>query len=188
MIRASALFSALLILIFGAVAQADPFTEMDIERPSAPVDAPSFILTDLSGEKVSIASLSGKLVLLNFWATWCGPCRTEMPGMERLWQHYRDRGLEVIAVSIDNTGEKHIADFVRLLNLSYPILLDPNSQVADRYAVNGLPTSYLIDGKGQVIGRMVGGRKWNSPDADDLIDKLLGLHAETVSLKQAGTP
>jgi peroxiredoxin len=166
---------ALLVLLFCAEVRADPYTEMAVDRPSAPEAAPPFVLTDLSGEKVSLAALSGKVVLLNFWATWCIPCRTEMPGMERLWQQYRERGLAIVAVSVDDDGEKRIAKFVRRLNLSYPILLDPQSEVADRYEVSGLPASYLIDGKGRLIGRLVGSREWDSPEAVGLIEQLLGL-------------
>lgn len=166
---------ALLVLLFGAEVRADPYTEMAVDRPSTPVAAPSFVLTDLSGARVSLGSLSGKVVLLNFWATWCIPCRTEMPGMERVWQQYHDRGLAIVAVSVDEGGEKRIAKFVRRLNLSYPILLDPPSEVAERYEVSGLPASYLIDGEGRLIGRLVGSREWDSPEALSLIEQLLGL-------------
>ena len=163
------------LLLFGTGVRADPFTEMSVERPSDAVAAPPFVLADLSGAKVSLASLSGKVVLLNFWATWCIPCRTEMPGMERLWQRYRDRGLAIVAVSVDEGGEKRIANFVRRLNLSYPILLDPQSEVAERYEVSGLPVSFLIDGEGRLIGRLVGSREWDSPEGVSLIEELLGL-------------
>jgi len=165
----------LLVLLFSAEAWADAYSEMAVDRPSTPVVAPSFVLTDLSGERVSLASLSSKVVLLNFWATWCIPCRTEMPGMERLWQQYHDRGLAIVAVSVDDGGKKRITKFIRRLKLSYPILLDPQSEVADRYEVSGLPASYLIDGEGRLIGRLVGSREWDSPEAVSLIEQLLGL-------------
>ena len=165
----------LLVLLFGAEVRADPYSEMAVDRTSTPVAVPSFVLTDLSGEMVSLAGLSGKVVLLNFWATWCIPCRTEMPGMERLWRQYRDHGLAIVAVSVDEGGEKRIAKFVRRLNLSYPILLDPHSEVAERYEVGGLPASYLIDGEGRLIGRLVGSREWDSAKAVSLIEQLLGL-------------
>ena len=95
--------------------------------------------------------------------------------MERVWQRYRDRGLEIVAVSVDEGGEKRIAKFIQRLNLSYPILLDPQSAVADRYGVGGLPTSFLIDGEGRLIGRLEGSREWDSPEAVDLLEQLLGL-------------
>lgn len=163
----------LLVLLFGAAAGADPYAGMAVDRASAPVAAPAFALADLSGQRVSLASLSGKVVLLNFWATWCVPCRTEMPGMERLWQRYRDRGLAIVAVSVDEEGDTRIANFVRRLHLSYPILLDPRSEAAERYEVSGLPATYLIDAKGRLIGRMVGSREWDSQEAVSLIEQLL---------------
>ena len=166
---------ALLVLLFSVGAQADPYNEMAVDRPGGSVAAPPFVLPKLSGEKLSLETLAGKVVLLNFWATWCAPCRTEMPGMERLSQQYRDRGLAIVAVSIDEGGEKRIAKFVRRQNLSYPILLDPQSEIAERYEVNGLPSSYLIDGEGRLIGRLEGSREWDSPEAISLIEQLLGL-------------
>jgi peroxiredoxin len=166
---------ALIILLFGSALRADPYSDMSVDLSAAPAAAPSFELPDLKGEEVSLAALSGKVVLLNFWATWCTPCRAEMPGMERLWRQYHDRGLAIVAISVDEGGEKRIASFVRRLNLSYPILLDPQSETADRYEVSGLPSSFLIDGEGRLIGRMVGGREWDKPEAVSLIEKLLGL-------------
>ena len=166
---------ALLVLLFATAVQADPYADMTVERPNAPVAAPSFALTDLSGVKVSLASLSGKVVLLNFWATWCGPCRTEMPGMERVWQRYHDHGLAIVAVSVDEGGEERINKFVRRLNLSYPILLDPDSEIAELYGVSGLPASYLIDSEGRLVGRLEGSRVWDSPEGISLIEQLLGL-------------
>ncbi len=165
----------LLAALFGADAWADPYAGMGVVRPDAPAEAPSFELIELSGARVSLDSLAGKVVLLNFWATWCAPCRSEMPGMERVWQQYRDRGFAVVAVSVDAGGEKRIAGFVRRLKLGYPILLDPDSEVAERYNVSGLPASFLIDREGRVIGRMIGSREWDSPEAIRLIEHLLGL-------------
>ena len=164
-----------ILLLIGTEAWADPYAEMAVSRPATLEAAPSFMLTDLSGAKISLASLTGKAVLLNFWATWCIPCRKEMPGMERVWQRYRDHGLEVVAVSVDEGGEKRIAKFIQRLNLSYPILLDPQSSVADRYGVGGLPSSFLIDSEGRLIGRLEGSREWDSPEAVDLLEQLLGL-------------
>ena len=94
--------------------------------------------------------------------------------MERVWRQYRDRGLAVVAVSVDEQGEKRLAKFVQRLNLTYPILLDPQSTVAERYDVGGLPASFLIDAEGRLIGRLEGSREWDSPEALDLLDQLLG--------------
>lgn len=170
----------LLTLFFTGAAQADTYSDMGVEQPDTPLAAPAFELTDLSGTKVSLDSLSGKVVLLNFWATWCPPCREEMPGMEQLWQKYSDRGLVIVAITVDDTDERGIRKFVEQLGLTYPVLIDTGSSVADRYAVGGLPTSFLIDRDGQVLGSLLGGRDWTSPEANRLIESLLG---ETITLR-----
>jgi len=136
-------------------------------------DAASFSLTDLAGNSHELSEWRGKLVLINFWATWCGPCRTEMPGIERLWQRYRDQGLVILAISVDEGMERRIATFVKRLNLSLPILLDPESKVADHYQVSGLPHSVLIDQEGHLIAQIIGERQWDSPEAYQLIEQLL---------------
>jgi peroxiredoxin len=105
----------LMVVLFSAGAYADPYTEMSVTRSEPSAAAPAFVLPDLAGGRVSLESMSGKVVLLTFWATWCFPCRTEMPGLERLWQRYRERGLVIVAVSIEEDGEKRIANFVQRL-------------------------------------------------------------------------
>ncbi|VAW89280.1 hypothetical protein MNBD_GAMMA18-1752 [hydrothermal vent metagenome] len=142
--------------------------------------APTFTLQDLAGEKQPLAQWRGKLIMLNFWATWCGPCRAEMPGMERLWQRYRDEGLVVIAVSVDEGMARRVAKFIEILKLSYPILLDVEGIVSDRYQVSALPHSFLIDGDGKLIASVVGEQEWDSPEAYALIESLLVLNGEGV--------
>jgi peroxiredoxin len=164
---------ALLLSLLASTAWADPFVDMAVEQPAAPVLAADFTLPNLQGESLPLESLRGKLVLLNFWATWCAPCRAEMPGMAQLWQEYRDQGFEIVAISVDEGNEKRVANFVRRLNLSYPVVLDPESVIADRYGVGGLPASFLIDGEGLLIGRLVGSREWGGPQARALIGGLL---------------
>lgn len=133
----------------------------------------SFTLPDLAGQSHSIEDWRGKVVLLNFWATWCGPCRAEMPGMETLWQRYRDKGLVVLALSVDEGMERRVATFVERLQLSYPILLDAESQVSDHYQISGLPFSLLINAEGELVGTVKGEREWDSPQAYQLIEQLL---------------
>lgn len=141
--------------------------------------AAAFTLQDLAGREQPLAQWRGQLIMLNFWATWCGPCRAEMPGMERLWQRYRDKGLVVIAVSVDEGMERRVAKFVEILKLSYPILLDAEGAVSDRYQVSALPHSFLIDGDGQLIASIVGEREWDSSEAYALIESLLAENSAT---------
>lgn len=165
------LASAGLLLLLSFPLQADPLATFGAEPVSGAATA--FILPDLEGEIHALAQWQGKVVMLNFWATWCAPCRDEMPGMERLWQRYGEDGLVVVAISVDEGMERRVAKFVEILRLTYPILLDPDYAVGDLYQVSGLPHSLLIDREGQLIAKVVGQREWDSAEAFALIESLL---------------
>jgi peroxiredoxin len=134
--------------------------------------APDFELPDLRGRRLRLQDLRGHVVLLNFWATWCGPCQEEMPAMERLARDFADRGLLVVAVNHEE-AQAVVADFVRDHGLTFPVLLDPDGGVAERYRVVGLPTSYVIDHKGVLVGSALGFRDWNSRAARGYVTDLL---------------
>jgi peroxiredoxin len=133
------------------------FTALAMHRPADPPEAPDFTLPDLEGRPVRLRELRGKLVFLNFWATWCPPCRLEMPSMERLYQIFKPTAFAMLAVSIDRQGAKAMKPFMEELQLTFPALLDPPSEVARQYGLRGLPTTYLIDPDGRLIGAAVGG-------------------------------
>lgn len=174
MIRVTLLL--LLLMFLSGPLYADLLRDMRADKLHG--TAMMFSLNDLAGNPQSLEQWRGKVVLLNFWATWCGPCRAEMPGMERLWQRYRDDGLVIVAVSVDEGMEKRVAKFVDILQLSYPILLDPDSAVSDRYQVSGLPYSLLIGSEGELLAKVVGERQWDSAEAFSLIEKLLAEQIE----------
>ena len=111
--------------------------------------------------------------MLNFWATWCAPCRKEMPEMQDLWEKHKDKGFIVLAISEDEGHEKRIKGFVKKLGLSFPILLDPQGEVSDRYKLTGLPTTFLIDRGGNLVTTVVGLRDWGSKESLALIESLL---------------
>ena len=127
-----------------------------------PQRAPPLRLADLDGELHDLADLGGRLVLINFWATWCPPCRREMPSMERLQQQLRERGLSVIAVDVGEDAETVFA-FTGQLDPapSFPMLLDPDAEAAQAWGVKGLPTSFVVDPAGRVIMRAVGGTEFD---------------------------
>jgi thiol-disulfide isomerase/thioredoxin len=130
------------------------------EKPVAPID---FELSDLSGKKVKLSSLKGKVVFLNFWATWCGPCRSEMPSMQRMYQKLQVEGLEILAV--DLMEEKSlVVKFAKELSLKFPILLDSAGAVGAQYNARAIPTTYLFDRKGFIFARAVGAREWDSAE------------------------
>lgn len=163
----------LLMITCGLTQAATPLAKASIiteaERPAAP----AFEIENLRGGNSSLADYKGKLVLLNFWATWCVPCTEEMPGMETLWQKYKEQGLEIVAISVDEGARGRIETFSKMFGINFHILLDPESEVSDLYEVSGVPTSFLIDRNGKVIARIVGTDDWLSDDAVRLIQELL---------------
>jgi peroxiredoxin len=133
---------------------------------------PDFTLPTPAGKKVSLRNFRGKLVFLNFWASWCLPCREEMPAMERLYREFKDKGLVVFAVNVKDSQKKAV-DFVQELKLTYPVALDADGQVGLLYGAWGLPTSYLIGRSGEGLARLWGPAPWYSPGARELMRVLL---------------
>lgn len=120
--------------------------------------APVFTLKDLNGKVVSLEDFKGKKILLNFWATWCPPCRDEMPDMQELYQEYKNEDFVVLAVNMVNT-EKNTAvveEFVKEFQLSFPILMDEYGETSYRYEVLSYPTSYFIDSDGIIRSKVIG--------------------------------
>jgi cytochrome c biogenesis protein CcmG, thiol:disulfide interchange protein DsbE len=156
-----------LMLVLGAASSGTAQT-LDIGQP-----APEVALTDLAGNTHRLSEYRGKGVLLNFWATWCVPCRSEMPSMERAFHALSGKGLVVLAVSLDAGSRSAVDDFVKELALTFPILLDSAGESSRTYRVFGLPTSFLIDRNGRIAGREVGARDWNLGESRKKLDALL---------------
>jgi thiol-disulfide isomerase/thioredoxin len=153
-------------------ADQDPFKQLDLTRVTPPTPAPVFTVLSPAGRSLSLTDVKGSVVLLNFWATWCPPCREEMPSMERLYQRYRDRGFTVLALSIDRNLAA-VPPFVEGFRLTFPIGLAAKTAVAELYRVRALPTTVLIDRAGQVIAGAAGARDWDSPAAHAVVETLL---------------
>ena len=134
-------------------------------RPSKGSPAPDFRLMDMHGKAVSLSDFQGKVVLLNFWATWCGPCRIEMPAMEALYRSMQSKGLEIVAVSVDQQGTAVTRPFQEAMGLSFPILHDQDYQVGLTYGARTLPMTFAIDRRGIIRQVVFGSRDWNSPEA-----------------------
>ncbi len=133
---------------------------------------PDFSLINPEGKKISLKDFRGKTVFLNFWATWCEPCREEMPAMEKLYQENQNNNFVVVAINVKDRKQEALA-FVKELKITYPIAFDPNAEVASLYGAWGLPTTYLIGPKGEGLARGWGPAQWYSPAARKLIKDLL---------------
>jgi peroxiredoxin len=132
-----------------------------------------FELQDLKGKKVKLSGLAGQVVFLNFWATWCPPCRAEMPSMERLHARLKDKGLTIIGVDLQE-GRREVEDFVREYKISFPIVTDHNGSVASSYGIRSIPTTYLIGRDGTILAGRIGGQEWDDPAIAAFLEKLLG--------------
>ncbi|HWP65624.1 MAG TPA: TlpA disulfide reductase family protein [Candidatus Limnocylindria bacterium] len=133
-------------------------------RGRTPTLAPDFSVVDLSGKTVRLSALRGKVVLVNVWTTWCPPCREEMPSMERLYRQLAGPDFELLAVSEDEGGIELVREFVHDLDVSFPVLYDPERQVGSRFGVWGYPETFVIDRAGYVVERVIGPRVWDAPE------------------------
>lgn len=153
--------------------RADAFKELELLRPGRAVAAADFSVPDLAGQPLRLRDFKGKVVLLNFWATWCPPCKEEMPSMERLYRRHKDRGFTILALSIDSGGQAPVATFSKRLGLTFPIGLDSKMTVANEYAVRGLPATFVIDQKGLIVAVAIGPRDWDGKAAHAVIESML---------------
>ncbi len=148
----------------------------DITQVTIGTRAPDFsarTLTDPPATR-TLADYAGDVILLNVWATWCVPCRIEMPSMERLHGHFAGRDLHVIAVSIDRPGfEQEIRDFVREYALTFDVLYDPEGRIAEAYQTTGVPYSFVIDRSGTIRKTVLGMADWNTVGNRSLFESLL---------------
>lgn len=136
-------------------------------------NATDFTLRDLEGRDISLSDFHGKPVLLNFWATWNIPYRTEMPSMERLHREYKEKGLVILAVSVDRGSPEKIKKFIKELKLTFPILFDPAGKTFRTYKVYAIPTTFLIDKYGIIAYKFIGEKDWASKESKELIDRIL---------------
>jgi len=148
------------------------YASLGIQRANPPFEAEDFILEDLRGSMVSLKDFQGKVVFLNFWGSWCGPCRIEMPAMELLWQIFQDDDFVILAVDVREKRDE-VSSFIENNRYTFPVLLDSWGRVANIYSVRYYPTTFLIDREGKVVGKAVGAREWASEDSFDLIKYLL---------------
>ncbi|NIP58297.1 MAG: redoxin domain-containing protein [Gemmatimonadetes bacterium] len=145
-------------------------------------EAPTFEVQDLRGEPVTLEDFEGEVVLLNIWATWCLPCRTEMPSMQRLYREFEGRPFEVVAVSVDarrggtdaaGRPGGDVAEFAESMDLTFTILHDPSGRIQQTYGTTGVPESFLIGSDGVIYKRVTGATEWDAPEHRQLVERLL---------------
>jgi len=151
----------------------DPYEKAGVTEFKEGQRGPGLSLKSLDGKTVTLNDYEGKLVVLNFWATWCTPCEVEMPTLENLWVRHRDRGLVVVGVTVDRGGPRSIIDpYVRGKKLTFPILLDPDMSTARAWRVTGIPATFLVKPTGEVAGVAHGAREWDSKEMVALLETL----------------
>lgn len=133
--------------------------------------APNFSLKAIDGKTIELSKLKGKTVIVNFWATWCGPCRAEIPGFLEVYEKYKSKGLEIVGVSLDQGGWDDVKPFVKKFNISYPVVLG-NEKISREYGdIEAIPTTFIVDKNGFVIDRHIGYLK--KEDFENKIKSLL---------------
>jgi len=143
------------------------------QRGHGDYQAADFTLPDLQGAPVRLEDQRGKIVFLNIWATWCPPCRAEMPSMETLYQRFKGRDFVMLAVSEDSDGAQSVAPFVKELGLSFPVLLDADNHLPSRYGITGYPETFIIDRAGNVVKHVIGPEEWDDPRVLAYVESLL---------------
>ena len=145
------------IFVIGCARENKPEAQPAADRVEVGQPAPAYAATSMQGQPVSLAELKGKVVLMNVWATWCGPCRKEIPELRALHSAYKDKGVEIIGVSVDSDGsDDAIRDFLKEFKMDYTIWRDPNETVQATFRMAGVPTTFVIDKQGVLRWRSTG--------------------------------
>ena len=152
------------IVSAGPALAGDPFVSLKMSRLPAGTMAVPFELTTLDGKVMKSSELAGKVMLVNFWATWCGPCKEEMPSLVRLQKQFDPAHFVMLTITTD-LQRQGIAHFLSQLEISLPVGFDEDQEVSRSFMVRGLPTTVVIARNGSLVGRAVGPRAWDSPEA-----------------------
>ncbi len=170
---------AILALSFGVVwLQSSKYEPLTVG-----MTAPDFSLPDMAGKSQRLSDYRGKVVFLNFWATWCKPCKEEMPSMQMMWENFKTEDFVILAVSMDRvTTKKDIPSFIESMRLTFPVLTDSWGQTDKRYKLMGVPETYIIDQDGVLREKIIGPRDWTARESLDKIVQLLKKQPKSVSV------
>ena len=139
-----------------AVVPASPAPAVAAQRLDVGSTMPAYTATNLDGSGFDLAAKKDKVLLLNIWATWCGPCRYEIPELQKIHDRFEKRGFEVVGVSVDESGAQVVEPFVEEQKMTYPVVLDPRGQLADMLETSVLPTTVLVDRSGKIVWKKLG--------------------------------
>ncbi len=164
-------------LLKNEIVNRPPLEHLDTsQRPASPMEgkkAPSFTLKNLNGETVRLKDHLGKILFINIWATWCEPCREEMPAMEKLYNTLKGKDFEMLAISIDKDGEKSVRPYVKELGLTFPVLLDPKNRVSKKYKTTGVPETFIVNRNGTIVYHQLGPENWASPEMIETFKEMM---------------
>lgn len=170
-LSAALLLAGLLLPLFASAN--DPVAALALVKPNPVQPARQFSVATPDNRQLRLSDFKGKVVFLNFWATWCKPCEEEMPAMERLHQRFKDKGLVVLAISEDSDGAAVVVPYVKKHRLTFPVGVDPKMSLAGLYGVWAIPSTFIIDKRGNRALYANGPREWDGPHGQALFQSLL---------------
>jgi len=147
---------------------------LKVPRIAPPVD---FKLKDIKGKSVRLSDFRGKVVFLNFWATWCPPCKYEMPSMQKLYDKLRHKNFAMVAVDLQEPVSR-VKDFIKKYELSFTVLLDSKGDVGRQFGILSIPSTFILDKEGGIIGKIFGPREWDGKEAVDFFEHLMAIKKE----------
>ncbi len=159
------------LLLITLACSSSIYADQSLSAFSDPEMAPDFTLQDMDGVKYQLSDYRGQPVIVNFWATWCPPCREEMPSMERAWNKLKDQGVAMLAINVGE-DEDTVFTFLGDYPANFTILLDQSGAISEAWPLKGLPTTFIVSPDGRLVYQAVGGREW---DDEQLLEQILAL-------------
>ncbi|RKX94442.1 MAG: TlpA family protein disulfide reductase [Spirochaetes bacterium] len=153
-------------------AEVDYFKTLGIQKPSKEIEAVDFSVVSMDGQEVNLKDFKGKVIFLNFWATWCGPCKMEVKDIDNMYKKLKNKDFAVLAVDVQEDSKK-IKSFMKEQDLSFPVYIDKDGKISYQYGVRGIPTTYIIGKDWKIVGRAVGPRPWGSEDSIKFMENLI---------------